>query len=114
MTCCTPRLCGCPIKINDTSVKDPIVVEPPPPVDMCVTYVFDPATELTVGVFVPCNELPSEERCVTYVFDTATELMVEVGVPCNELPSEEMCVTYGFNPTTGLMERVVVPCDELP
>ena len=88
MTCCTPRLCGCPIKINDTSVKDPIVVEPPPPppVDMCVTYVFDPATELTVGVFVPCNELPSEE----------------------------MCVTYGFNPTTGLMERVVVPCDELP
>ena len=31
MTCCTPRLCGCPIKINDTSIKDPIVVEPPPP-----------------------------------------------------------------------------------
>ena len=33
MTCCTPRLCGCPIKINDTSKTEP--VDPPvdPPVE---------------------------------------------------------------------------------
>lgn len=51
MTCCTPRLCGCPIKINDTSVKAPIVVgselpvEPPvtvePPVEPELPPVYD-------------------------------------------------------------------------
>lgn len=64
MGCCRP--CGCPIKINDTSVKAPIVVEPdppvvepdPPPVEMCVTYVFHPPTEQWVQQLVPCNELP--------------------------------------------------------
>lgn len=58
MTCCTPRLCGCSIKINDTSVKAPIVVEPDPPtVEMCVTYFFNPATERMEEQLVPCNEL---------------------------------------------------------
>ena len=58
MSCCTPRLCGCPIKINDTSVKAPIVVEPDPPsVEMCVTYFFNPHTERMEEQLVPCNEL---------------------------------------------------------
>ena len=58
MSCCTPRLCGCPIKINDTSVKAPIVVEPDPPsVEMCVTYFFIPYTEQTEERLVPCDEL---------------------------------------------------------
>ena len=58
MTCCTPRLCGCPIKINDTSVKAPGGVEPdPPPVKMCVTYFFNHATEQWVEQLVPCDEL---------------------------------------------------------
>lgn len=58
MTCCTPRLCGCLPKINDTSVKAPIVVEPDPPsVEMCVTHFFNPATERMEEVVVPCNEL---------------------------------------------------------
>ena len=82
MSCCTPRLCGCLPKINDTSVKAPIVVEPDPPpvvepdpppvvepdpppvvepdppsVEMCVTYFFNPYTEQTEERLVPCNEL---------------------------------------------------------
>lgn len=88
MTCCTPRLCGCPIKINDTSVKDPIVVEPPDPPseEMCVTHVFNLNTGLMEEVVIPCNELPPAGMCITYVFDPATELTVKVVVPCNELP----------------------------
>lgn len=72
MSCCTPRLCGCSIKSNDTSVKAPIVVEPdlpvvepdlpvvepdPPSVEMCVTYFFNPATGQWEKQLVPCNEL---------------------------------------------------------
>ncbi len=91
MTCCTPRLCGCPIKINDTSIKDPIVVEPPDPPDP-----------------------PSEEMCVTHVFNLNTGLMEEVVIPCNELPPVGMCITYVFDPATELTVKVVVPCDELP
>lgn len=71
MSCCTPRLCGCLPKINDTSkpkpveppVEVPIVVEPDlPPVEMCVTYFFNPATERMEEQLVPCNELGLEVR----------------------------------------------------
>lgn len=59
MTCCTPRLCGCSIKINDTSVKVPIVDEPDPPSEeMCVISFFNPATGQMEEVVAPCNELP--------------------------------------------------------
>ena len=63
MTCCTPRLCGCLPKINDTSKPKP--VEPdPPPVEMCVTHFFNPDTGQWVEQLVPCSELP--EMCVTH------------------------------------------------
>ena len=84
MSCCTPRLCGCSIKINDTSVKAPIVVEPDPPsVEMCVTHFFNPATEQWVEQLVPCSELLG--MCVTHFFNPATEQWVEQLVPCSEL-----------------------------
>ena len=65
MSCCTPRLCGCPVKINNTSVKAPIVVEPDPPVvepdppsvEMCVIHFFNPATGQREELLVPCSEL---------------------------------------------------------
>ena len=72
MSCCTPRLCGCSIKINDTSVKAPIVVEPDPPVVEPDPPVVEP-------------DPPSVEMCVTYFFNPATERMEEQLVPCNEL-----------------------------
>ena len=86
MSCCTPRLCGCLPKSNDTSKPKP--VEPPvePPVGMCVTHVFNLNTGLMEEVVIPCNELPPVGMCITYVFDPATELTVKVVVPCNELP----------------------------
>lgn len=56
MTCCTPRLCGCPVKINDSSAKVPSVVESDPPAtEMCVAYFFNPNTERMEEHLVPCN-----------------------------------------------------------
>ena len=77
MSCCTPRLCGCLPKINDTSVKAPIVVEPDPP------PVVEPDPPPVVE-----PDPPSVEMCVTYFFNPDTERMEEQLVPCSELGVE--------------------------
>ena len=74
MSCCTPRLCGCLPKINDTSVKAPIVVEPDPP------PVVEPDPPPVVE-----PDPPTVEMCFTRFFNHDTGQWEEPLVPCDEL-----------------------------
>lgn len=51
MTCCTPRLCGCPIKINDTSKN--VSDAQPEPDDWCWETHYDDEG-FPFEVYVPC------------------------------------------------------------